>query len=232
MCPAIPAVKCQCQEKPGQMWTPLWWSCGVGWREAWHGAQRVSHGPSSLSPLPLRMTMAISPVNFIAGTACLLTWTRLPSPAPCPTMACWRSRAPKSPPTWTPATARDPSPCPGRRSPPLRLPPKPACCCGMQATTVCRSHSQSHCIDISEYLEGFILLVPPSPFVSSFFFPFPLDGTRGWVSGWWTLKLKPVSCAVGMAWMARAAVLLYLLKGSSSSAVVHNHHQVGGKTHT
>lgn len=48
------------------------------------------------------------------------------------------------------------------------------------------------------------------------------------MSGWWTLKLKPASCAVGMAWMACAATLLYLLKGSLSSAVVHNHHQVGG----
>lgn len=31
-----------------------------------------------------------------------------------------------------------------------------------------------------------------------------------------------------MAWMARAAALLYLLRGSLSGAVVHNHHQVGG----
>lgn len=48
------------------------------------------------------------------------------------------------------------------------------------------------------------------------------------MSGWWTLKLKPASCAVGMLWMVRAATLLYLLKGSSPGAVVHNHHQVGG----
>lgn len=48
------------------------------------------------------------------------------------------------------------------------------------------------------------------------------------MSGWWTLKLKPASCAVGMVRMVRAATLLYLLKGSSSGAVVRNHHQVGG----
>lgn len=47
------------------------------------------------------------------------------------------------------------------------------------------------------------------------------------MNGWWTLRLKPAIHAVRMAWISRAAMPLRLPKGSSSGAVVHNHHQAG-----
>lgn len=76
-----------------------------------------------------------------------------------------------------------------------------------------------------------MLVPPPSPPFVYFFSPpaFPLDGTRGWVSGWWTLKLKPASlcCGDGMDGACCHAVVL-AVKGSSSGAVVLNHRQVGG----
>lgn len=43
------------------------------------------------------------------------------------------------------------------------------------------------------------------------------------MSGWWTWKLKPRGDGMG----GNAAVLLDLLKGSSSGAVAHIHHQAG-----
>lgn len=47
------------------------------------------------------------------------------------------------------------------------------------------------------------------------------------MNGWWTLRLKPAIRAVRMAWISHTAMPLQLPKGSSSGAVVHNHHQEG-----